>query len=375
MNKQYGKYGNADGRWAGFGPYYAMFPVGFARAVIETMSPRRGGRVMDPFCGRGTAPFVAQATGRASLGIDLNPVAWVFAKVKTDPEPNVGQLLYRLKEVQKEVCAENRMPQNEFQEWAWCREVLGFLNAARRVLDWRESKTDRTLMGFILAHLHANHESGLSNQLQNSRSMGPEYAVRWWKSREMRPPVIDPVSVLSRKVKWRYRHGVVDCRKKALIELGDSSEILATKTSGQFNLLFTSPPYCNVTDYRQDSWIRLWMLKEGPALPDWKKDSRTVRQDLYKKMINDVLINASRLLTPRGVVWIRTDAREFTKEVTLNAVRKIWLNRKLFMREDIPKCATQTEHFRNLSSGTGEVDLLIPGSRPLPFNAPDWKLL
>ena len=177
-------------------------------------------------------------------------------------------------------------------------------------------------MGFILAHLHANHESGLSNQLQNSRSMGPEYAVRWWKSREMRPPEIDPVSVLSRKFKWRYRHGVVNCRQKALIELGDSSEILATKTSGQFNLLFTSPPYCNVTDYRQDSWIRLWMLKEGPALPDWKKDGRIVRRDSYKKMINDVLTNASRLLTPRGVVWIRTDAREFTKEVTLNAVRK-----------------------------------------------------
>ena len=375
MNKQYGKYGNADGRWAGFGPYYAMFPVDFARAVIETMSPRRGGRVMDPFCGRGTAPFVAQATGRASLGIDLNPAAWVFAKVKTDPETNVGQLLYRLKEVQKEVCAEDRMPQNEFQEWAWCREVLGFLNAARRVLDWRENKTDRTLMGFILAHLHANHESGLSNQLQNSRSMGPEYAVRWWKSREMRPPEIDPVSVLGRKFKWRYRHGVVDCRQKARIELGDSSEILATKTSGQFNLLFTSPPYCNVTDYRQDSWIRLWMLKEGPALPDWKKDSRTMRRDSYKKMINDVLTNASRLLTPRGVIWIRTDAREFTKEVTLNAVRNIWPNRKLFMREDFPKCATQTEHFRNLSSATGEVDLLIPGKRPLPFNCPDWKPL
>ena len=120
---------------------------------------------------------------RASLGIDLNPAAWVFAKVKTDPETNVEQLLYRLEEIKKEVSAEDRKAQNEFQEWAWCEEVLGFLNAARRVLDWRENKTDRTLMGFILAHLHANHKSGLSNQLQNSRSMGPEYAVRWWKSR------------------------------------------------------------------------------------------------------------------------------------------------------------------------------------------------
>ena len=140
MNKQHDKYGNADGRWAGFGPYYATFPISFARAVIETMSPRRGGRVMDPFCGRGTAPFVAQATGRASLGIDLNPAAWVFAKVKTDPETNVKRLLYRLEEVQKEVSAEDQIAQSEFQEWAWCVEVLGFLNAARRVLDGEKTK-------------------------------------------------------------------------------------------------------------------------------------------------------------------------------------------------------------------------------------------
>ena len=32
------------------------------------------------------------------------------------------------------------------------------------------------------------------------------------------------------------------------------------------------------------------------------------------------------------------------------------------MREDFPKRATQTEHFRNLSSATGEIDLLLQGS-------------
>ena len=79
---------------------------------------------MDPFCGRGTAPFVAQATGRASLGIDSkNPAAWVFAKVKTDPETNVGQLLYRLEEVQKEVSAE---------DWIATERISGVEHGANR---------------------------------------------------------------------------------------------------------------------------------------------------------------------------------------------------------------------------------------------------
>ena len=95
MNELNWKYSNAAGRWAGFGPYYAMFPVNFARLVVEQMTPK-GGSVLDPFCGRGTAPFVAQATGRAALGIDINPVAWVFAKVKTSPEPSTEKLVNRL---------------------------------------------------------------------------------------------------------------------------------------------------------------------------------------------------------------------------------------------------------------------------------------
>ena len=69
-------YKSPEGRWAGFGPYYAMFPVDFARRVIEQFCPRDGA-VLDPFCGRGTAPIVAKALGRAAMGIELNPVAWI----------------------------------------------------------------------------------------------------------------------------------------------------------------------------------------------------------------------------------------------------------------------------------------------------------
>ena len=80
MTKLAWPYSTAAGRWAGFGPYYAMFPVDFAKSVVEKMCPS-GGAVLDPFCGRGTAPFVAQATGRFALGMDVNPAAWVFASI------------------------------------------------------------------------------------------------------------------------------------------------------------------------------------------------------------------------------------------------------------------------------------------------------
>ena len=368
------KYSSAAGRWAGFGPYYAMFPVNFARLVVEQMTPK-GGSVLDPFCGRGTAPFVAQATGRAALGIDINPVAWVFAKVKTSPEPSTEKLVDRLDDLQCAIRPADKKAENEFQKWAWSEEVLGFLNAARRELDWRKNRTDRTLMGFILVNLHGRYSDGISNQMQKSRSMGPDYAIRWWKKREMYPPNIDPCEYFRQRISWRYLHGVIERKQVAEIIHGDASKFLSCYPNRKFDLLFTSPPYFSVTDYRQDSWIRLWLLGEGPPLPDWKKDPKTTRQECYPKMLLDIFFSASLLLKPYSVVWVRTDAREFTKNTTLEILRSLWPKRKLFMRYDYPKKDTQTAHFGNISAKSGEVDFLMPGRKYLPSLSSPWEQL
>jgi DNA modification methylase len=61
-----------------------MFPVEFARKVIaDYTSP--GDFVLDPFCGRGTSVFCAGESGRDGLGIEINPVGWLYAFVKINP--------------------------------------------------------------------------------------------------------------------------------------------------------------------------------------------------------------------------------------------------------------------------------------------------
>ena len=368
------KYSNAAGRWAGFGPYYAMFPVSFAKQVVSTMT-QKGGSVLDPFCGRGTAPFVAQATGRSSVGIDLNPVAWIFSEVKTSPEPDQTKLLQCLSDLRSEVRPEDKEPENEFQALAWSENVLGFLNASRRTLDWRNNMTDRTLMAFILVNLHGRSSDGISNQMQKSRSMGPDYAIRWWKDRNMTPPDVDPYDYFQKRIHWRYRHGIIEEHQESEIIWGDSAKVLGKRREEKFNLLFTSPPYFGVTDYRQDNWIRLWMLKEGDSLPDWKKDKTVVRKQLYRQMLDNVFTETSKLLEPNAVVWIRTDAREYTRDTTLEIIHKLWPRRRLYQRHDVPQNGTQTAHFGRESSKLGEVDFVIPGRRKLPSSASLWKEL
>ena len=66
------------GRWAApqhyMCSYMAMFPPELPHYFVERFTIQ-GDTVLDPFCGRGTAPVEAAAQGRIGIGNDLNPLA------------------------------------------------------------------------------------------------------------------------------------------------------------------------------------------------------------------------------------------------------------------------------------------------------------
>ena len=347
----------AEGRWCGFGPYYAMFPVEFVRRQVEAFAPR-GGKLLDPFCGRGTVPFVGQVTGRDSVGADVNPVAWLFAAVKLDPHNGELSILRRVDEVLESITADDRVAANQFQEQAWHSEVLAFLNSARRELDWRHCVLDRTLMGLILVHLHAKLGEGLSNQLRQAKSMAPDYAVRWWKARRMEPPKIDLREFFTKKLRWRYAKGIPIKRAAADVFLGDSREVLGRHGNFGANLILTSPPYYGVTNYEYDNWIRLWMLGKC-SLPTFRRAARFSHREKYKDLLTGVFGVARRLSEDDVTVYVRTDARDFTIQVTLRTLLDTWPDHKLYYRYDKASGPTQTALFGNLWHKAGEVDLLM----------------
>src|SRR5437868_1485652 len=84
MGKPRSRYEAAHSRWSGVGPYYAMFPAEFADLVIAKHT-KEGDTVLDPFAGRGTAVFSAATQGRRGIGVEINPVGWVYARAKLAP--------------------------------------------------------------------------------------------------------------------------------------------------------------------------------------------------------------------------------------------------------------------------------------------------
>ena len=78
----------AESRWARFGPYYAMFPVDFAFEVVKKYS-NEGDYILDPFAGRCSSIYAGGVLGRHSLGIEINPVGWLYGNVKLNPAKKI----------------------------------------------------------------------------------------------------------------------------------------------------------------------------------------------------------------------------------------------------------------------------------------------
>src|SRR4029077_21109128 len=80
-------------------PYFAMFAETFVEKWVRRLVPRNA-VVLDPFCGRGTAPFQALLMGRRAIGCDVNPVAYCVTRAKTNA-PLASTVRRRLSALEK----------------------------------------------------------------------------------------------------------------------------------------------------------------------------------------------------------------------------------------------------------------------------------
>ena len=360
-------YGTAAARWAGVGPYYAMFPVDFANSVIRRHT-KPGDVVLDPFAGRGTSIFSAAVQGRVGLGIELSPVGWVYARTKLRPAScervaerieKIGTMAWRYRARAEDL--------PEFFKVCFAAATRRFLLAARAQLDWMRCRVDRTVMALILVHLHGKRADSLSNQMRQTKSMSPEYAIQWWRKREMRPPRRDPVRFLLKKLKWRYAKGVPEA-SGSRVYLGDSSvrlrDIASQTTSGKIDrvsLLFTSPPYYRLTNYHYDQWLRGWMLGGPPSAARVGGRFRGKFEDRreYRALLRSVFSSAARVLKRDAIVYVRTDRRPFTYRNTREILREVFPRKKLHRLLRPVTGPTQTLLFKNRRSRKGEVDLIL----------------
>ena len=348
---------SAEGRWYGLGRYYAMFPPRFAFEAISGLT-KIGDTVLDPFCGRGNAPFTAAVMGRPSFGIDINPIAWLFSEAKLNPDTNPEKVINRLYSIGKSTRLNDRRSQSCFESMAWSPEVRAFLKASRRELDWRFSVTDRTLMAFIVLHMQDKRNKGLSNALWPTIACSPTYAVDWWTKKNLtNPPEVDPILLLEDKIRRRYAFGIPKQMKGEAV-LGDAVKVLEVQPCIFSKLLITSPPYKGVTDYWNDHWIRLWAL--GHSLKkDWKRITRYENKEQYINLLQSVFQSSKKHLSNDAAILVRSDRRRKTAVICKQILQQIWPNHNLFTRESNAKFNGVSMYHGRGGSKASEIDFLL----------------
>ncbi len=263
-------FGSAMDRWSGVGPYYAMFPVRFANEIIQTYT-QPGETVIDPFAGRGTSIFAAASHGRTGIGIEVNPVGWVYARAKLCPATEEA-VIEKIEELNRHAFLYRRSAAKlpPFFHYCFTQRVQEFLLAARERLGWRHSIVDCTTMALLLVYLHGKRPAALSNQMRQTKALSPPYAIRWWKEHNLEPPDVDPIEFMTQRVRWRYAKGRPGSTQSR-VYLGDSVQYLPRverwlrlSEVPPARLLFTSPPYFGLTHYHYDQWLRLWLLGGPP---------------------------------------------------------------------------------------------------------------
>lgn len=359
----------AESRWARFGPYYAMFPVDFAFEVVKKYS-NEGDYILDPFAGRCSSIYAGGVLGRHSLGIEINPVGWLYGNVKLNPADK-ADVVDRLFEVYGKrnyyKRAIQRMP--EFYRICYCDEVLKFLLSARKNLDWKNSNIDATLMSIILVYLHAKIGEGLSNQMRMTKSMGMNYSVEWWKENGLvNPPELNPAEVILNKIEWRYKKGMPKVAESAVV-FGDSTIELekivdrSIHNGIKFSLLFTSPPYYSITDYHADQWLRLWMLggSETPKTITEKHKGRFIDKERYYNLLDNVFGLSSKMMADKSTIYVRTDKRKFTFDTTVEILKKHYPKHKMRIVNKPLKVdtKTQTKLYGDKTMKPGEVDIIM----------------
>lgn len=347
-------------RWAAFGPYYAMFPLDFAYSKVQEYTIP-GQTVLDPFSGRGSSIFAAAALDREGIGIEINPVGWLFGKIKLNPS-SASAVLNRLSELNATHTNSELSELPAFFHGCFTKDVLSFLLAARKLLKWRKNMVDATLMGFILVYLHGKKGQALSSQMRQTKAMAPDYSLRWWKSHGELPPEIDPHDFLEKRIEWRYKMGK-PCFKNSKNYLGDSLKVLLRTRiiEHRFDFMLTSPPYYDVTDYHYDQWLRYWMLG-GPSLPVKQTNpsrSRFRSKEQYKQLLDCVFQKSSKLMNNNAVIYVRTDARDFTFSTTLESLKKAFPKKDLEIKKQPFRNLTQTALFGDKANKPGEIDIIM----------------
>ncbi|MGP5147609.1 DNA methyltransferase [Corynebacterium variabile] len=247
-------------------PWRGQFSPGLVEVLLDTYAPE-GGLVLDPFCGSGTTMIEAARTGRPSHGVEVNPAAYILARLYS--LGNTGQ-----------------------------EPLVAFENVRGRVWSTPGAFDDATALLGAVKGAATDAETFIAEAvfllaLKNGDTV----------SEKKLTAAIDHVGKLMMQVS--------DNHAPVSIQLGDSRHVDLPDASA--DAVLTSPPYVNVFNYHQNYRKAVEMLgwEVLPAARAEFGSNRKHRQNRfltvtqYAQDMGETIAESIRLVKPGGTsVWV-----------------------------------------------------------------------
>ena len=240
--------------------YMAMFPPSLPYYFINKYS-KIGDTILDPFSGRGTTLLEACLLNRLGIGNDLNPLAFLLTKAKSNV-PLKSSVFRRINFLEKEfgktinkidVSKEEPNIRMIFNDYTL--KQLVFLKNNLKI---NQSNIDAFIAALVAGIIHGGSEGYLSLKMPNTFSMAPNYVKNYIDQHKLTKPKRDTFSLLKKKLERCYQRPL----QRGKVYRQDAKKITRVKDSS-IDLVITSPPYTRVIKYGQFNWIRLWFLGEN----------------------------------------------------------------------------------------------------------------
>ena len=250
-------------------PYPAKFIGDIPRALIEALPLPKGTGVLDPFAGSGTTLFEAQRAGLPSVGIDLNPIACLIARVKTSP------LAEGFMEVVEEVIGRARSVKSlqppdipNVDHWFKSEIQLAVGSLAQTITDdlyapWL-TQLQLTLSSILVR---------VSNQDSDTRYAAIDKNVSY-------DDVFDLFRVSASKILHALKSRSWSLAEAHVLE-ANTLEVDPLNIPIPVGLVITSPPYPNAYEYWLYHKYRMWWLGFDPL--SVKEQEIGARAHFFKK--------------------------------------------------------------------------------------------
>lgn len=261
-----------------------------------------GGRVYDPFSGRGTTAVQAALMGRAPVANDANPLSEMLVRPRLDP-PDPAAVRERLAAL--DLAGGGRPVEDERGLLAFYHPgTLGQIRALRRYLLERGAAGRLDGVDGWIRMVAVNRLTGHSPGFFSVYTLPPNQAVSVEAQRKINaargqaPPFRDVSALILKKTRALLADGPPPRHPAALLMTGAAHRTPALP-DGSVDLLVTSPPFLDVVDYGGDNWLRCWFagIDAGAVRIDRHRDSRA-----WEAFVRRCFEEFARVVRPGGFV-------------------------------------------------------------------------